>query len=142
MNRNLVNRNPTYEQPASLQPQPQSWIHDCPWGGWKMLNEGDGFRIKLLEVNPGHRLSLQYHRFRSEFWVVVAGRVHAIVDGQALELVPQQSVLIPRKAVHRLGNSGSVPALVVEVQYGNTLSEDDIVRLEDDYGRMNKVSTR
>lgn len=106
-----------------------------PWGRWCVLGAGPGFKVKLLEVAAGHRLSLQYHRHRSETWVVVAGCADAVV-GDARVALPCGAVQeIPTGAVHRLGNPGPAPLLVVEVQRGEQLEEDDIVRLADDYRR-------
>ncbi|MGE5624329.1 MAG: phosphomannose isomerase type II C-terminal cupin domain [Bacillota bacterium] len=113
-----------------------------PWGSWTVLYEAEGVKVKLIEVHPGHRLSLQYHRHRSEYWVCVAGRADAVIGGCAVELGLHDSAFIPAGDAHRLGNSGPVPVCIVEVQKGDVLSEDDIVRLEDDYHRETKVSGR
>jgi mannose-6-phosphate isomerase-like protein (cupin superfamily) len=106
-----------------------------PWGRWTILYEAAGMKVKLIEVRSGHRLSLQYHHYRSELWICVAGRPSAQVGDDTLVLDPFGSVRIPVGAIHRLGNAGSVPACIVEVQQGEDLSEEDIVRLEDDYHR-------
>lgn len=111
-----------------------------PWGSWTVLHEGEGFKVKLIEVRPGQRLSLQYHHQRSEVWVGVAGRASATIDGRSFDLVAQQTATIPRLAVHRLGNPGKETVLIVEIQQGEYLGEDDIVRLEDDYQRVAKLS--
>lgn len=111
-----------------------------PWGRWTVLHEGDGFKVKLIEVSPGQRLSLQYHHQRSEVWVGVAGCALATIDGETFDLVAQQTAIIPRRVVHRLGNPGKEMVLVVEIQQGEYLGEDDIVRLEDDYQRIAKLS--
>ena len=106
-----------------------------PWGSWSVLYEGEGMKVKLIEVDPGHRLSLQYHRHRSELWICVSGRATAVVGESELTLAPRDTVTIPLGTVHRLGNQGDEPMSIVEVQQGDLLSEDDIVRLEDDYHR-------
>ena len=106
-----------------------------PWGSWAVLREGVGYKVKLIEVSPGHRLSLQLHRHRSEHWVVVSGRARVVISNQVLELLPFASAVIPVGAVHRLENPWQDPLVVVEVQRGEVLSEEDIVRLEDDYQR-------
>lgn len=108
---------------------------DRPWGSWTVLREGVGYKVKLIEVSPGHRLSLQLHRHRSEHWVVVSGRARVVISNQVLELLPLGSAVIPVGAVHRLENPWPDPLVVVEVQRGEVLSEEDIVRLEDDYQR-------
>jgi mannose-6-phosphate isomerase len=113
-----------------------------PWGCWTVLHEGGGFKVKLIEVRSGHRLSLQYHHKRSEVWVGVAGRASATINGHTFDLVAQQTAIIPRLAVHRLGNPGKETVLIIEIQQGEYLGEDDIVRLEDDYQRIPKLSNR
>jgi mannose-6-phosphate isomerase len=94
-----------------------------------------GYKVKLIEVRPGHRLSLQFHHYRSEHRVVVSGRGRAIIDAKVLELQPGESVVVPLGSVHRLENPWSDSVRIVEVQRGEILSEEDIVRLEDDYHR-------
>lgn len=106
-----------------------------PWGTWTVLREGMGYKVKLIEVWSGHRLSLQFHHYRSEHWVVVSGRARVMLDDQVLELAPFESAVVPVGAVHRLENPWSDPLVIVEVQRGEILSEEDIVRLEDDYER-------
>jgi mannose-6-phosphate isomerase len=110
-------------------------IEQRPWGSWKVLEEGVGYKVKRIEVLPGHRLSLQFHHHRSEHWVVVSGKARVIIDGQSSELSILQSASIPAGAIHRLENPWSAPLIVVEIQKGDLLSEEDIVRLEDDYQR-------
>ncbi len=108
---------------------------DRPWGRWTVLTEGGGYKVKLIEVWPGHRLSLQFHHHRSEHWVVVSGRARVVIGDRTVEATPLESMVIPVGAVHRLENPGADPLVVVEVQQGEILSEEDIVRLEDDYHR-------
>lgn len=112
-----------------------------PWGSWKILNAGPGFKIKLLNVLPGQKLSLQWHKKRDEHWVVISGS--AVVDTQIhkgeelinLRLAAGESIDIPRRTKHRLENAGSDVLQVVEVSTGDYLKEDDIERFEDIYGR-------
>jgi mannose-1-phosphate guanylyltransferase/mannose-6-phosphate isomerase len=106
-----------------------------PWGAFEGLRQEPGFQVKLLTVNPGAGISLQYHNHRAEHWVVVAGRARVTRDGDVFELGPDQSTYIAAGVRHRLENPGTEPLLVVEVQSGDYLGEDDIVRLEDRYGR-------
>ena len=106
-----------------------------PWGSFKVLHEGAGFKVKEIVVAPGGRLSLQSHRHRAEHWVVVAGTAKVTVDEQVLLLEPNQSVHIPLGARHRMENPGAAPMHLIEVQCGSYLGEDDIVRYEDVYGR-------
>ena len=106
-----------------------------PWGAFEGLRREPGFQVKLLTVNPGAGISLQYHNRRAEHWVVVAGRARVTRDSETLELAANQSTYIAVGVHHRLENPGSEPLHVVEVQSGDYLGEDDIVRLEDRYGR-------
>ena len=107
----------------------------CPWGTYQILDSGPGFQVKKLTVNPGEALSLQYHQRRHEHWTVVGGSGRAVADDHAINLVLGTTVEIPKGAVHRIENEGVDPLVVIEVQLGDYLEEDDIVRLEDRYGR-------
>jgi mannose-1-phosphate guanylyltransferase/mannose-6-phosphate isomerase len=106
-----------------------------PWGAFEGLRQEPGFQVKLLTVNPGAGISLQYHNRRAEHWVVVAGRARITRDKEVLELAANESTYIAIGMHHRLENPGDEPLQVVEVQTGDYLGEDDIVRLEDRYGR-------
>lgn len=106
-----------------------------PWGSWTSLLRGDGYHIKLIEVRPGTRLSLQKHEHRSEHWVVVAGAAHVMRGDEAIEVEANESVFIPAGCLHRLENRSDTPLEVIEVQVGAYLGEDDIVRLDDDWER-------
>ena len=94
-----------------------------------------GFQVKRIIVKPGQKLSLQKHARRAEHWVVVRGTARITRDRDVFDLVANQSTYIPLGAVHRLENPGTDPLHLIEVQSGNYLGEDDIVRLEDTYGR-------
>ncbi len=107
-----------------------------PWGAYTVLEEGEGYKVKRIQVHTGKRLSLQLHHRRSEQWVVVAGTARVTVDDRVLDLVSGQGAEIPVGARHRLENPGREPLQLIEVQSGAYLGEDDIVRLEDDYGRV------
>jgi mannose-1-phosphate guanylyltransferase / mannose-6-phosphate isomerase len=106
-----------------------------PWGRYEAKDAGAGFQVKRITVDPGQQLSLQSHRHRAEYWVVVQGTALVTLDDKRLELAPGQSVYIPLGAKHRLANPGSAPLVLIEVQTGDYLGEDDIVRYADDYGR-------
>jgi mannose-6-phosphate isomerase-like protein (cupin superfamily) len=106
-----------------------------PWGGFQTIQEGRGYKVKRLLVQPGRRLSLQRHRFRAEHWVVVTGSPRVIISGRSRRLKPRGSVDVPRGAWHRIENPGRAPAVLIEVQHGPYLGEDDIIRRHDDYGR-------
>ncbi|MCS7311589.1 MAG: phosphomannose isomerase type II C-terminal cupin domain [Acidobacteria bacterium] len=105
-----------------------------PWGTWELLGMGPDYKVKRLVVRPGHRLSLQYHHYRSEHWVVVQGEALVQRDGETLYLKPDEGCYIPARVAHRVTNPGAEPLVIVEVQFGHC-REDDIVRIEDDYGR-------
>lgn len=106
-----------------------------PWGSFTILDEGVGYKIKRIEVNPGHRLSLQMHYHRSEHWIVVSGTAKVTCDNQETVLCSNQSTYVPQTKVHRLENPGVIPLIVIEVQNGDYLGEDDIIRFQDDYTR-------
>ncbi len=106
-----------------------------PWGRWTVLEENGSYKIKRIEVNPLQRLSLQKHHHRSEHWVVVSGTAKVTCDGKEYLVSVNESTYIPKGSVHRLENPGKTPLVLIEVQNGEYLGEDDIVRLEDDYQR-------
>lgn len=106
-----------------------------PWGDWTVLDCGPGFVVKRIRVVPGGRLSLQRHQHRAEQWTVVAGTARVTVDAVQFEVPSGHSVSVPRGAVHRSENLGEEDVVFIEVQHGALLSEDDIERLEDVYGR-------
>ena len=106
-----------------------------PWGTYSSVDRGPTHQVKHITVAPEGRLSLQYHHHRSEHWTVVSGIAVVTVDERTLILTASQSVHIPQGAVHRLENPGTEPLHLIEVQCGRYLGEDDIVRVEDVYGR-------
>jgi mannose-1-phosphate guanylyltransferase/mannose-6-phosphate isomerase len=106
-----------------------------PWGSYESLAFGDRFQVKRIVVNPGKVLSLQFHHHRAEHWVVVRGTAKITVNGEVRLLGEDQSTYIPLGAHHRMENPGRIPLEIIEVQTGAYLGEDDIVRLEDRYGR-------
>ncbi|PIQ61360.1 MAG: mannose-6-phosphate isomerase [Bacteroidetes bacterium CG12_big_fil_rev_8_21_14_0_65_60_17] len=107
---------------------------DRPWGRWEEYLNEDGYRVKRIFVAPGERLSLQRHRLRREHWVIVAGTGLFHLDGKETTVATGSAVFIPVGGVHRISNTGSEPLLIIETQLG-ICDEDDIERLEDDYGR-------
>jgi mannose-6-phosphate isomerase-like protein (cupin superfamily) len=106
-----------------------------PWGKYQKFHQEDGYWVKRIEVNPKGRLSLQKHRHRSEKWVFVAGQGLAIVDSKEIPVKPGSVVDIPLGAVHRIGNTGKARLVFIEVAYGKKLTEEDIIRIQDDYAR-------
>lgn len=106
-----------------------------PWGSFETIDLEDRFKVKRIVVKPGAALSLQMHYHRAEHWIVVKGRAHVTCDGKEFVLAEDQSTYIPLGAKHRLENKGTIPLELIEVQSGNYLGEDDIVRFSDNYGR-------
>lgn len=106
-----------------------------PWGSYQAIAHGPRYQVKRILVKPGARLSLQKHHHRAEHWIVVKGTAAIVRDGESLLLSENQSTYIPLGVVHRLENPGRIDLEIVEVQSGSYLGEDDIVRLEDNYGR-------
>lgn len=106
-----------------------------PWGNYTVLSEQKGHKVKRIVVFPGKRLSLQRHRLRSEHWHVVRGEALVTRDGERIPLKAGGSVDIPLGAAHRIGNVGSDELVFIEVQRGEYFGEDDIDRIEDDFGR-------
>jgi mannose-1-phosphate guanylyltransferase/mannose-6-phosphate isomerase len=130
---------------AAIDERPEKVIGDYvrhyrPWGHYQSLDQGPRHQVKRIVVEPGRRLSLQKHAHRAEHWTVVEGVAEVTVgmDRDTLEVKtvrPGEHVHIPRGAIHRMANPGATPMTLIEVQSGDYLGEDDIVRLEDDYGR-------
>jgi mannose-1-phosphate guanylyltransferase/mannose-6-phosphate isomerase len=106
-----------------------------PWGMYRVLEEGSNFKIKCIIVNPGSKLSMQMHKHRSEHWVVVSGTAKITNGTQEIQLATNQSTYIPKTHPHRLENPGDIPLQIIEVQCGDYVGEDDIVRFDDTYGR-------
>jgi mannose-1-phosphate guanylyltransferase / mannose-6-phosphate isomerase len=106
-----------------------------PWGSYTVLEAGENFKIKRIEVNPGGRLSLQSHAHRSEHWVVIEGTARVTCHNRTYELRRNESTFVPIGTRHRLENAGGDPLRIIEVQVGERVDEDDIVRYEDQYGR-------
>lgn len=106
-----------------------------PWGSYTVLEEGERYKIKRIVVNPNERLSLQMHYHRSEHWVVVKGAAKVTIGDKEINIHENESVYVPKSTLHRLENPGKVPLEIIEVQNGEYVGEDDIVRVEDVYGR-------
>ncbi len=107
-----------------------------PWGFYTVIAEGKGFQTKIIHVNPGQKLSVQSHNYRSEHWVVLSGMAKVVLEGKDRILSPGHSIDIAVKAIHSLQNPFEEDLEIIEIQKGDILSEDDIVRYEDMYGRV------
>ncbi len=108
-----------------------------PWGNYTVLDDdAPDHKVKRLVVHPGKRLSYQRHSQRAEHWFIVSGTPTVTLDGVEKHLEPGQSIDIPREGAHRIANEGNTDVVLIEVQHGTYFGEDDIVRLEDDFGRV------
>ncbi len=107
-----------------------------PWGNYRAIDAGEGFQVKRITVEPGAKLSLQAHRHRAEHWIVVAGTAIVTCGDRKFTVSENEATFIPLGVRHRLENPGDVPLHVIEVQSGGYLGEDDIVRFDDEYGRL------
>jgi mannose-6-phosphate isomerase-like protein (cupin superfamily) len=130
--------NATPSGSGSTSVEPPATFERRPWGTFHVLDESDTFKVKRISVDAGQRLSYQLHHRRAEHWVVVAGEARVTLDDLVYRLRPGQSIDIPRGSRHRIENPaepGGGALTFVEVQQGDYFGEDDIVRLDDDYGR-------
>lgn len=106
-----------------------------PWGSFTVLCEGPGYKVKKVSVSPRQRLSYQFHHHRQEHWLVVEGVATITLEGEVHVLEVGQTIDIPLGAKHRIANTGAIPMTIIEIQRGDYVGEDDIVRIEDDFGR-------
>ncbi len=106
-----------------------------PWGRWEVLETGERFTVKRITVAPGQTLSLQLHHHREEHWVIVEGQARVTLGERVMDMGPNEHIFIPIETKHRIANPTDANVEFIEVQYGETLDENDIVRLEDTYGR-------
>ena len=109
-----------------------------PWGKYKVLEEAERYKIKKIVVKPGEALSLQMHYHRSEHWIVIKGTAHITIGEKTYFIHEGESTFVPKSTPHRLANPGKVPLEIIEVQNGEYVGEDDIVRFDDKYGRIEK----
>ena len=117
----------------SVQKEP---VHiEKPWGYYVIIDQGPHYKVKKIVVNPGNRLSLQMHFHRNEYWLVTRGKAFVTIGDQNFFLFPNQSTYIPQQTFHRMENRGNETLEIIEVQNGNCISEEDIVRIEDDFNR-------
>ncbi|MEH1839170.1 MAG: cupin domain-containing protein [Nostoc sp.] len=125
----------TLHLPSTITSKGVSATELRPWGAFTVLEEGRGYKIKRIEVKPGHRLSLQMHHHRSEHWIVVSGTARVTCGEKEVLLSNNESTYVPQCTSHRLENPGVIPLVLIEVQNGEYLGEDDIIRYQDDYAR-------
>jgi len=119
------------------QTAPNEKTQSTPWGSWSVLEDAPSFKVKKIIVKPGHRLSYQKHFKREEFWMVVQGQAEVLLDGATHHLKTGQTIFIPKESFHRVSNNliNLEDLVFIEIQRGEYFGEDDIVRVEDDYGR-------
>lgn len=111
--------------------------HDTrPWGTWEVLDAGEGFCVKRIKVTPHNILSLQSHNFRSEHWIIVKGDAVVTLGEEKLHKTVNDAIFIPIKTKHRIQNDTDTDMEFIEIQAGDTLDENDIIRYEDSYGRV------
>ena len=112
-----------------------SEISERPWGKYEVLQESATHKVKCIWVNPGKRLSYQRHKFRAEHWFIVAGTGEVTIDGKVTTFKPGDTIEFEIGVLHRISNTGTEDLIFVEVQTGTYFGEDDIERVEDDFGR-------
>ena len=110
-------------------------MEERPWGRFFVLHDEPKYKLKRIEVDPGGRLSYQYHQNRSEVWTIVEGIGTITLDGKVRDYKEGETVLIPQGVKHRIQNNNSFKVVLIEVQTGSYFGEDDIIRIEDDYNR-------
>ena len=106
-----------------------------PWGRYFVIQDESNYKIKRIEVEPGQRLSYQYHNKRSETWIVIEGNALVTINDDTKDYKQGETIIIPSKAKHRVENRSNSLLIFIEVQTGSYFGEDDIIRLNDDYGR-------
>lgn len=116
------------------RPAEEIFESERPWGGFQQLVSNESVTVKIITVQPGHRLSLQRHQSRSEMWTVLDVPIDIVVDDRQWTAARGETIWVPQGATHRMGNSGDAPGRLLEVAFGH-FDEDDIERLEDDYAR-------
>ena len=113
-------------------------VEQRPWGVVTVLEEGSRYRINRIEVKPKHHISTQMHYHRSEHWIVVAGTAKVICDGQETLLMQKQSTYVPMNVKHRVENPGVIPLVMIEVQNGEFLGDEDIIRFPEEESTNNE----
>ena len=109
---------------------------ETPWGRYIVLSDQPNYKLKRIEVNPGHRLSYQFHKKRSEVWTIVQGSGEIVIDGKQDQINYGDCIKITNGSKHRIHNNSETLLIFIEVQTGTYFGEDDIIRIEDDYNRL------
>jgi len=121
--------------PENMSANTSPLYEERPWGSFTVLDEGENFKVKRIEVLPGKRLSYQKHTQRAEHWMVVAGRGLVTLNDEEITVRAGETIDIPIEAKHRVENPGAEKLIFIEIQRGAYLGEDDIIRFSDDFGR-------
>ncbi len=124
------------ESSSNLTKNYLSEIEKRPWGNYHIIAKGNGYQIKEMNINPKNKQSLQKHKHRSEYWQVIEGEGKVYLEDSEIKLKTGDNIFIPKGSLHRLENTSKQNLMIVEIQIGDIISEDDIVRVEDDYGRV------
>ena len=111
-------------------------VEKKPWGNYHIIAKNIGYQIKEIKVDEGSKLSLQKHTSRSEFWQIIRGKSKIIIEDDEYYLSEGEHIYIPKNTIHRIENIGHEELVFIEIQLGETLREEDIIRIEDDYGRI------
>tara|TARA_B100001540_G_scaffold276958_1_gene264162 strand:- start:14 stop:793 length:780 start_codon:yes stop_codon:yes gene_type:complete len=123
------------ESSSNLTKNYLSDIENRPWGNFHIIAKGNGYQIKEMNINPKNKQSLQKHKHRSEYWQVIEGQGRVFLEDSEIKLRTGDNIYIPKESLHRLENTGNQNLKIVEIQIGEIISEEDIIRIEDDYGR-------
>ena len=124
------------ESSSNLTKNHLSETENRPWGSFHVIAKGQGYQIKEITINPGKKQSLQRHKNRSEYWQIISGKGMVYLEDSKFKLEKNDNIFIPQGDLHRLENIGKDLLTIVEIQIGEKISEDDIERLEDDFGRI------
>ena len=116
-------------------PKEKLTFDERPWGNWEIIDTGLGYQVKRITVSSNKRLSLQSHKYRKEHWVVVSGEAEVEIDSKVTKLLRGESIDMPLASIHRIANNKEIDLVINEIQFGDYLGEDDIIRYEDDFGR-------
>ncbi len=111
-------------------------VEKRPWGNFHIIARGNGYQIKEMNINPNNKQSLQRHKYRSEYWQVIEGHGKVYLEDSEIELKRGENIFIPQGSLHRLENDNTCNLKIIEIQIGEIISEDDIERIQDDYGRV------
>lgn len=138
-----MNDNLKDKQTKKIEPiEEPKFTRTPPWGKVAVLEEGSHYRINRIVIEPGHHISTQMHYHRSEHWIVVSGTAKVICNGKEMLLMPNQSTYVPMNTRHRVENPGLIPLVIIEVQNGEYLGDEDIIRFVEEDEELKELSQR